>query len=377
MKVRMLAATRCSALAMAVAALAMLAMAALAMGATYNGTVTISTPTDELGVATYIGSGAAGSGTVVTVASGGSLYNLNTGSTGIQIATNLTAGTSATLVVDGGTVGEASKANTLAIGYGGGNTGILEIRNGGVVYANTTYVGRIASSTGAIYLYDGTLNQNTSTGNAQFGYGVNSTGTFVQSGGTSNFGNNVNVGSGTGSVGQFTVSGGTVNIGKQFYIGDADSIGRMDVIGSGATINMNGTMSSTNRFFMYANQSTLGFTIQDATGVSCINAYYTNLSGGTIDMTLSGYTPTDGATFDLLKDWDNSIDISKLVLAAGDEYIPDVQSGWTLQGANTIAGGTVNDTLQAVYHVVPEPATMGLLGLGLVGLVARRRRSMK
>ena len=78
----------------AVAALCItLAMAALAMGATYNGTVTISTPTDELGVATYIGSGAAGSGTVVTVASGGSLYNLNTGSTGIQIATNLTAGT--------------------------------------------------------------------------------------------------------------------------------------------------------------------------------------------------------------------------------------------------------------------------------------------
>lgn len=291
-------------------------------------------------------------GVVLTVT--GSISNIagdiNIGSAGTE---------EARLLVDGGVVGDEATPEHLHIGYN--CPGVLEITNGGTVYAGYAYTGRITGQTGSIIISGGTLN---ASSNVYLGYSGATTVTCTQSGGTVNANYHLYVGYGTDSNGTYTISGGTLNLGRQFYVGDADSVGRFQVIGSAATINANPTMSTTNRLYVAgAARSTFGFTLDDSAGhISCINAYYTQFaSGATIDMSLDGFTPTVGQTFDLIKDWDGGITISTLVLAADDIGV------WELQTNDD------GDTLQAKYVLVPEPATMGLLGFGLIGIVLRRR----
>lgn len=59
--------------------------------------------------------------------------------------------------------------------------------------------------------------------------------------------------------------------------------------------------------------------------------------------------------------------------------IPDVRAFWPNNGSFNIAvqvdDGEFTDTADTTIDIIPEPGTLALAGIGLIGLVARRRRN--
>jgi hypothetical protein len=50
-----------------------------------------------------------------------------------------------------------------------------------------------------------------------------------------------------------------------------------------------------------------------------------------------------------------------------------LQASWQHSGTNLLSGAPTSGTGSINFTVVPEPSTLALLGLGSLGLLARRR----
>jgi len=235
-------------------------------------------------------------------------------------------------------------------------TGTLNIEAGGIINrpASYMYLGRVGG-TGIVNINGGTANFN------QIKPDKNATGEIYQVAGDFTI-NSLLLGYQTTYAGQsvkYEISGGTSTMGE-VTIGSLDdgkyiANGRLEVIGNGATSITATTMNL---------RDTLAFSFGSA-GVTLIEIENLNLAAhmATIELNLDSDIATgvyslfsfDSLTGDAL---DNAVLAGMLDL--------------NYAGSHDVTLGLSGNTVQAT--VVPEPATMGLLGLGLAGLIARRRK---
>ena len=110
---------------------------------------------------------------------------------------------------------------------------------------------------------------------------------------------------------------------------------------------------------------TINFDIASVTSFDKITQYgdLANTAGATLSIDLlGGYTPDAGTHFDV---WSFSAYNSQTTTSMGSGAFGVVPAGWTAAWIDTGTDG-ITDTLRLTY--IPEPATITLLGLGLLAI---------
>lgn len=231
-------------------------------------------------------------------------------------------------------------AGPLKIGDAAGNNGVVDVW--GTMRASGFSIGT-GGGVGVVNQYDGTVSA--TNGNVTIGFG-----------------------------GTYRIEGGELLLNVAAAQGRDTSVsGRLEVVGSNSEIRINVAVDEEGIFSYPAGgkthiYGTVAFEA-DANGVSTIlNRSLYFYEGSKVELSFNdAFTNTmyEGQTLTLFTKLENTTAFKDMptLNVAGD-------STWELQ--QVVVGST--RVVQAVCTEVPEPATMGLLGLGLVGLIARKKR---